>query len=115
MGIIFIEHGLDKEVYYRCNRCDIPFFKIDDMSIATGHCAQGLTYIFNYAVNLLISTATTHVQMFYGDDMMFLLDTDPLENSEIKDANYVNCKRCMNHLGWKLDSEQFIILKNSIY
>jgi len=114
MGLIFTEYGQDKDVYYTCAWCDTPLFKIEDMAITVGHCSEGLTYTFDGGINLLTHPEPMRVQMFYGEGT-FLLDIDPIDNPETVMARSVGCRGCMNHLGWILDSDNFVILKNSIF
>ena len=114
MGILFLEYKSDHEVVYKCVHCNTPVANVNDLINPFGNTAMGAVFTFKCMFNLVIDHNGLNVQIFRGDDI-FLVDTDPIPNVAISLAHEFSCRKCLVHLGWKLEkTNNFLCLKQNI-
>ena len=114
MGILFLEYEGDHDVVYKCLGCNTPVAYVNNMSNPFGNTELGPVFTFVDMFNLNIETDGLNVQIFRGDDI-FIMDTDPIPNVDISLAHEFSCRKCLLHLGWKLEkTNKFLCLRENI-
>ena len=94
MGILHLEKmDTNNTLYYRCMLCDTSIGYMTDIKKTGGETrSHGMVWSFKKIQNHEISRNVRRIQVIKGI-RLFLIDDDPLENTEVINVNDIHCKK----------------------
>ena len=115
MGILHLENmDANNALYYKCTLCDTSIGYMNDIKKTGGETkSHGMVWSFKKIQNHEISRNVRRIQVIKGI-RLFLIDDDPLENTEVINVNDIHCKKCNSHLGWKAGDKKHYMFTDKL-